>query len=181
MSAWRNPWFQQRARAEAKERGKKLSQQMAERARAADEARRLEREEVQSAEADLRASWGVEYATNRRFMGDKVRRMSPDMRLAYENELTAEGRRLGNDPATIRQIVNEQRAAPKWFAAEAAKYGSERKAFEALMRDKGSAYWRGPDKDRLQAHYRDVVRQEQLEEGASFSGSGDRNDGVLSG
>lgn len=161
MSAWSNPWFRVKAKELAKARERDLSRLEAERTRAAHEAERIERNERHAAQTKLQIEWGNEYPTAMRLLGKAVKRMPFGQRHALESEFTADGRRRGNDPDTIRAVVQRERAAPEWFGAEVQKHGSERKAYEALMRDRSSPYYRGPDRDRLQAHYRDVLREEQ--------------------
>jgi hypothetical protein len=120
--------------------------------------------DAQRAEVGL-SDWhdsGEENA-NVRLINNRLNRMPPEERAAYESGVTADGTRLLNDPATLRKLAAEARQSPAVLTEAAKKHnGNERAAIESLMADRNSIYWKSADSENLQARYRDLIRESEV-------------------
>lgn len=118
----------------------------------------LDRQDRDSTRGVMRERWGSEYDANRDLVSRHLDNLPSERRAWYEGA-DQNGRLRLNDPETLDRLAQEARAAVPPALAQAAKeHGSEKAALEAMIRDRTSAYWKGPDAARLQARYRDLLR-----------------------
>jgi len=113
---------------------------------------RMDGEDASKAIRAMRIEWGNEYEPNMRLLRAHVSRLPAAEREKLE-ERNAEGVLALNDPARIRELVKAARggSSQKSPADELAE-------LRAMMANPRSAYWKGPDAERNQARYRDLLR-----------------------
>lgn len=128
---------------------------------ASEIAQEVDQADRRDARDALRVEFGDEYVANGRLMNQLLDRMSPEERERYETGLTADGKRLLNDPDTVRALAQQARSTPAVLKQAMQQSGlTERQQIEHWMKIPGSApYYKGPDAERIQARYRDLLRE----------------------
>jgi hypothetical protein len=119
-------------------------------------------------EEALRAEWGnVDFIRNRNIILGHLDTAPSGVKDALLNARLADGRALMNDPNILRYFfssameANPAATVVPGAGANAGKSIVERKGeIEKLMGNKGSEYWKGPNADRLQKEYRDLINAE---------------------
>ena len=111
------------------------------------EAERMDEADADAALNWMRGEYGPEARANFQLLRAHVDRLPESERAALEAERDTTGLHALNNPIRIRELVAKARG------------GTEtREQLEALMGNRESAYWRGPNAMRLQALYRDQLR-----------------------
>jgi hypothetical protein len=117
-------------------------------------------------EDELRAEWGQEYRKNLNVMGAVRDMMPPGLAEKLFAGRTADGTLIGNDPAFIRWVVGlgrELNPAATLLPATGSDMKSlgDRKAeIDKLIKDRHSEYYKGPNAQKLQTEYRDLLDTE---------------------
>lgn len=112
----------------------------------------------------LRAEWGKEFQGNI----NAARNMFEAVPGMWEMVMSArgpDGAKLGDTPAVLKWAAAEARERNPFATILPASGGNDPvKSVETrmgeikqLMGDKGSAYWKGPQRDQLQQEYRDLI------------------------
>lgn len=127
---------------------------------AADDARSIEQLDSQDrdqARGKMRERWGSEYDSNISLINKHLDGMTNTHREWFESA-DETGRLRLNRPDILERLARDARASVPPVLVHAAKeHGSERAAIEAMMGDRNSPYWRGPDAAQIQARFRDLI------------------------
>lgn len=112
----------------------------------------------------LREEWGGDFKKNLNAVNGFLQSLPEDTRLAFENARTADGRLIGNDPAIIKwlaQTAYEINPAatimPSSVSNPGAAIGDEIASIEKLVGDRSSDYWKGPNAEKMQARYSELL------------------------
>ncbi len=120
------------------------------------------------ARAELRSAWGPNETRNKNFIKMQLDGFGEGFYTKLMNSRSPEGVRLGDDPAAmvnLFKLLHERdpesydlpgngQGPTETEAEEEAKYNN-------LMRDKRSAYWKGPDAENMQARYRQIITNKE--------------------
>lgn len=104
-----------------------------------------------------------EYHSNVRLINGHLDRMPEAERAKYDGAVLENGTLALNDPATLRQLAADARTLPAGFAETANQKhgGNVLEAIEAMMGSRNGAYWKGPDAERYQTVYRDLITERE--------------------
>lgn len=125
----------------------------------AAELEELDTRDMKQAERAMRAEWGEEYATNLRLVNRYLDALPAAEREAIETERLEDGTLLLNTPEGLKRLAILARGGGPEARTPPAE---ELRALRAMMRNPASEYWRGPDAERHQARYRDLLRSRYL-------------------
>ena len=116
------------------------------------------------AEDELRQEFGPEYRRNLEIARNFLKGAPESVREKLETGRAADGTPLGNDPDIIRWMVGLSRemnplatVVPGSGTNAAQAVESELSNLRSLMGDHKSAYWKGPEAQKMQARYRELV------------------------
>ncbi len=131
---------------------------------ALQEAEHLAQSQRETARNELAIEWGNELEPTLRAIDSHIQAMQPDRREAL-NAVNDKGVHRLLDAGELKKLGAEARQPPAALAELAKKDygGDQRRALEHMMKDRRGPYWRGPDAERHQAAYRDLVRAEEAE------------------
>lgn len=110
-------------------------------------------------EAVLRNEWGHDFHRNLRLVHQYIGNLPASKREAIESAQTAVGTLLLNDPVTLKQLLVNAQRTPELVAQARNNGTSERAEIEKMMRDRRSDYWKGPNAERFQARYRQLLSE----------------------
>lgn len=121
------------------------------------------------AEDSLRKEWGGEYRRNLTTVQNFLASHAPDgLADRLLGGRSADGRRLGDDPAMLAFLVRAARDAnpmasvlPAGEANPGKAVADELSGLKKMMGDQRSEYWRGPDAQKNQARYRELKNAER--------------------
>lgn len=122
--------------------------------------------------ATLKEEWGADYKKNQQAIAALFNEVDPERKPdGLFNRLlagrTADGRRIGDDPDVLKFLAGLGRelhpaATVVGLPGHAGKDVSARIAeLKGLMAKRDSEYWKGPNSDKLQAEYRDLLVVEE--------------------
>jgi hypothetical protein len=137
------------------------------------EAEAMGRQQREAATNALRIEWGElgeeEYSANLR----AIDQLPAGRRKEEFERFNDKGVLAMYDPVVLKRLAAEARQAPTWLAEAAKKHGGEKAAIEILMANRASSYWKGRDAERLQARYRDLVREAENKKAAADQAKND--------
>lgn len=133
------------------------------------EAREVADEQFRAtAEDALRKEWGPEFRRNLNAMGSMFESMPEDQRAALWVARLPNGRLLGDDPAYVkfwaglaRELNPAATLIPGGGNDPIKGVEGRMQEIQKLMGDQSSAYWRGPEANKLQAEYRELIEASQ--------------------
>lgn len=112
----------------------------------------------------LREEWGGDYKKNLNAVNGFLQSLPEDTRLAFETARTQNGALIGNDPAIIKwlaatayEINPAASIMPSSISNPGAAIGDEIASIEKLVGDRSSAYWKGPEAEKMQARYLELI------------------------
>lgn len=112
----------------------------------------------------LREEWSVDFKKNIRAVDSLLQSLPEDTRLAFETARTADGKLIGNDPAIIKWLAATAyelnpiaSVMPSASSNPTASLNEEIASIEKLIGDKGSSYWKGPESEKMQARYLELL------------------------
>lgn len=112
----------------------------------------------------LREEWGGDYKKNLNAVNGLLESLPEETRLAFETARTGDGKLIGNDPAVIKwlaQIAYEINPAasvmPASVSNPAGSINEEIASIEKLVGDKTSEYWKGPNAQKMQDRYGELL------------------------
>lgn len=113
---------------------------------------------------ELRAEWGADYRRNVNLATSTLENAPPGLADNILGARLADGTPLGNNPDALRWLANLAReinpaatVLPNAGGNSLEALGTERANIEALMGDRTSKYWKGPESEKLQQRYRDII------------------------
>ncbi len=113
---------------------------------------------------ELREEWGGDFKKNLAAVNNLLGSLPEDTRLAFETARSADGKLIGNDPAIIKWLastayeLNPAAAVmPSSVSNTGAAISDEIASIEKLVGDKTSAYWKGPEANKMQARYLELL------------------------
>lgn len=119
-------------------------------------------------EDELRAEFGPEYRRNLQIANDLLAGAPGDLKDKFMTGRLADGTAIGNDPDVIRWLVGLSReinplatVAPGSGTNAAQAVESELTTLRGMMGDRTSEYWKGPNAQRMQERYRQLVSATQ--------------------
>ena len=105
----------------------------------------------------LRHEWGNNFTLNMRILQQHIAGLSVADREKLDAAETPSGVLGLNDPDTLKQLFQTAKKNPE-LEAQARNTGkTERALLQEMMKDKRSAYWKGPTAARYQARYMELV------------------------
>jgi len=112
----------------------------------------------------LREEWGGDFKKNLNAVNGLLQSLPEETRLAFETARTADGKLVGNDPAIIKwlaQTAYEINPAvtvmPNSVNNPGQAINDEIASLEAKVADKQSDYWKGPNAEKNQARYLELL------------------------
>lgn len=112
----------------------------------------------------LREEWGGDYKRNLNAVNGLLQSLPEETRLAFETARTADGKLIGNDPAVIKwlaQTAYEINPAatimPSSMNNPGQAINDEIASLEKMVGDKQSDYWKGPNAEKNQARYLELL------------------------
>lgn len=112
----------------------------------------------------LREEWGGDFKKNLNAVNGFLQSLPEDTRLAFENARTPDGKLIGNDPAIIKwlaatayEINPAATIMPSSVTNPGAAIGDEIASIEKLIGDRNSEYWKGPNAEKLQSRYSELL------------------------
>lgn len=127
---------------------------------AAELAARDKQDEI-AVHSELRAEMGPDYQVNLKVA---LETLPPDLADEFMAARLPDGRALGNDLRVIRWLANMAReinpiaaVVPGSGVNASQAVDSEIGTLKKLMGDRKSEYWKGPNADKMQARYRELV------------------------
>ena len=112
----------------------------------------------------LREEWGGDFKKNLNAVNGFLQSLPEDTRLAFENARTPDGKLIGNDPAIIKwlaatayEINPAATIMPSSVTNPGAAIGDEIASIEKLVGDRSSDYWKGPNAEKMQARYSELL------------------------
>lgn len=121
----------------------------------------------QAAEDELRQEWGADYRQNTNLISAFIGSMPEDVRDELFLSTTPDGKQVMNNPKMLQWLAQQSRELNYTGAtlpsgqASAKGLESEINELKVLMGDKGSKYWKGPEANKLQARYRELIDLQQ--------------------
>ena len=131
-----------------------------------------EAEMVKSAEREaieeLRTEWGADYRRNLNIMTNHLQTLPEAVRDAFTYGRGSDGKPLGYNPEILRWLTAQAlevnpvaTVVPNAGADQAGAIATEMASLEAMMGDKNSKYWKGPEAAKHQARYVQLVEAKQ--------------------
>lgn len=114
---------------------------------------RLDASDAREVRAAMRGEWGSMYVQNIRAIKETLANLPIGVQQAIENAEIDDGTLLLNTQAGLRWLLDLGRANLTGGGSVAAELAEIR----GLMGKQGSRYWKGPDAERLQARYRQLI------------------------
>ena len=103
--------------------------------------------------AQMQGEWGASYSSNVRRIRNFIDTLPASVQDVLWDGRTIDATLALNDPSVLRWLLRLSQPAGAYRGND----DHERREIEALMRKPGSRYWRGPDAERMQARYREIV------------------------
>lgn len=112
----------------------------------------------------LREEWGGDYTKNLNAVTGLLESLPEETRLAFETARTADGKLIGNDPAIIKwlaqtayEINPAATVMPNSVNNPGQAINDEIASLEKMVADKQSEYWKGPNAEKNQARYLELL------------------------
>lgn len=131
--------------------------------KATQEAEAIDQADAHLMRTTMKAEWRGEYATNIHLINQYLDCLPPAVTMALENATLPDGTLALNSPSVLRWLAQQARGPVLSGQRPAQSYADEKADIEALMGNSSSAYWKGPNAERLQARYRDLVSKPNQE------------------
>lgn len=115
----------------------------------------------------LRAEWGADYRANTNLINAFVGSMPKALQEELFQSAKPDGTQIMNNPAMLQWLAQQARELNYTGAvlpngeASAKSLESEINTIKALMGDRSSKYWKGPESAAMQARYRELVDLQQ--------------------
>lgn len=123
-----------------------------------------EKKAVETCEEQLRKDWGGDYKTNKAMADALLDRAPSGFKDRILNGYTADGAQIKADPATWKWLVQLERelnpfatVVPGGGSGSAATVEARINELKGLMGNQNSKYWKGPEAEKLQEEYRNLV------------------------
>lgn len=136
--------------------------------RSIEETSAAEKALEQKTEDQLRAEWGADYRPNKAMAEALLARAPAGFRDRFMNGHLADGTPIKADAASWKWLVQMEREINPAATVVPGAGGNVSQTIEAeiasikkLMGDRNSAYWKGPEADKMQARYRDLVAAQE--------------------
>lgn len=120
------------------------------------------------AEEILRGEWGSEYKLNLNLVQAMLDNAPSGLKEQLLGARLADGTPFGSNPENLRWLANLAReinptatVVPGSGANALQAIESELASMNKMMGDRTSAYWKGPDAEKMQARYRELVSVKQ--------------------
>jgi hypothetical protein len=129
----------------------------------ASEEAKVDRADQQKATQELRTLWGNDYSPNMQILNSFLDGMPADVKDLFKDGTLADGTRFMNNPALVAFFAEAARQInPAAHLIPAGSEGlksldTELNSMKALMADKNSKYWKGPESETMQKRYRELV------------------------
>lgn len=131
---------------------------------------KVDRADAQKAVTELRAKMGPDYDANKAILDNWIEGMPADLQPLFKDATLGDGTRLFNSAAALEFLMDAARKLnpaahliPAGGEANMMGVETELNSIKGLMADKNSKYWKGPESEKLQKRYRDLVTaQSQL-------------------
>lgn len=122
----------------------------------------------QSADEKLRAEWGSDYTINKQMAEALLARAPAGFRDRFVNGYLADHTPIGASPEAWKWLVQMEReinpaatVVPAGTTNIGQTIDAEITELKKLMGDKTSKYWRGPESEKLQQRYRDLISAQE--------------------
>lgn len=116
----------------------------------------------------LREEWGGDYRQNMNMIKGALESMPEALGESIINARTPDGVQLLNTPEFVRWLANVQReinpvatVVPNAGANAGEAIATELSTLTKMMGDRSSDYWKGPNAEKNQARYRDLVKAQE--------------------
>ena len=126
----------------------------------ADQIAQLDNEHRQKGEDTLRAEWGADYRRQVNAVDNLIATMPADLADTFINGRLADGTKIGADPRIIRWLSSLAADYPSLVSEGgdvAASQETRLNELRALVKDRRSDYYKGPQSASLQAEYRNLL------------------------
>lgn len=123
-------------------------------------------------EDTMRPEWGGEYRPNLNSVHALLDMAPEGVKDKFLNGRLADGTPIGSDPDTLRWLANLSRQInpittiiPGSGANISQAIEDELSKFNGMMADRGSEYWKGPNAEKNQARYRELLSAKERQKG----------------
>ena len=118
----------------------------------------------QASEDELRAEWGPDFRPNINSINSMLDQAPEGIKDKFLGGTLADGTPIGNDPAMMRYLASlalqlnpHTTLVPGAGANVASAIEDEVSKLDTMMRDRSSEYWKGPNAEKNQNRYRELV------------------------
>lgn len=122
-------------------------------------------------EDTLRADWGPDYRPNLNAVQNLLATAPKGIRERIFGGRTADGRQIANDPETLKWFaqlsrdINPAASVLPATGADAKGVDARLAELQTMQRDRGSAYWRGDQSEKMQSEYRTLIEARDRNKG----------------